>query len=127
MAVYALFDSGASCSAISSDLVHKINAPISSLNIHLGTFDNQSVADREVASFVITDLNESIEINVNNALIGSILSTEHEAPPRRNNFKNYPHLADLPISELEHDSIDIILDAKKAKIAEPDGFCLPKR
>ena len=116
VAVYALFDSGASCSAISSDLVHKINAPISSLNIHLGTFDNQSVADREVASFVITDLNESIEINVNNALIGSILSTEHEAPPRKNNFKNYPHLADLPISELEHDSIDIILDAKYAHL-----------
>ena len=116
VAVYALFDSGASCSAVSSNLVNKIAAPISSLNIHLGTFDNQSVADREVASFVITDLNETIEINVNNALIGSILSTESESPPRKNQLKDYPHLADLPISELEHDSIDIILDAKYAHL-----------
>ena len=42
---YAMFDSGASCSAINSELVNKISSPVSKLNIRLGTFGSESVAE----------------------------------------------------------------------------------
>ena len=64
MPTYALFDSGASCCAISFDLVNKINATVNTLNIRLGTFNNESVEERGVTSFTISDVHESFEIQI---------------------------------------------------------------
>ena len=64
---YAMFDSGASCSAISLDLVNKIGVDTKKLNIRLGTFDHEIVAEREVTSFLVSNLNGDLEISVENA------------------------------------------------------------
>ena len=111
---YALFDSGASCCAISFDLVNKINATVNTLNIRLGTFNNESVEERGVTSFTISDVHESFEIQIQNALVGQILSTENDTPPLSANLQHLPHLADLPFIELPVLSVCLILDAKYA-------------
>ena len=111
---YALLDTGANCSAITDELCIKINAPLKTLNIRLGTFDQNSVSAREVASFKVSNLTESFEINVDNALVGNFLSTQNEKPPRAANLNHYDHLKDLVFNELEDDTIGLLLDAKFA-------------
>ena len=111
---YALLDTGANCSAITDELALKIKANMKTLNIRLGTFDNNSVSKREVTSFKVSNLSETFSINVNNALVGNLLSTESEKPPRTANLQQYDHLKDLIFNELEDDSIGLLLDAKYA-------------
>ena len=111
---YAMFDSGASLSAINSDLVNKISSPVQKIDIRLGTFDAETVAEREVTSFSISNLQGNLSIQVNNALVGNILSTENEVPPSQSQLKDYPHLANLPFPQLEDPTVGIILDAKYA-------------
>ena len=111
---YALLDTGANCSAITDDLCHKIQAPLKTLNIKLGTFDKNDVSQREVASFSVSNLTETFKIDVNNALVGSFLSTQNERPPKRADFVQYDHLKDIVFNELDDDSVDLLLDAKFA-------------
>ena len=84
---YAMFDSGASLSAINSDLVNKIASPVQKIDIRLGTFDAETVAEREVTSFSISNLQGNLSIQVNNALVGNILSTENEVPPSQSQLR----------------------------------------
>ena len=111
---YAMFDSGASCSAISLDLVHRIGVNTQNLNIRLGTFDHEIVAEREVTSFLVSNLNGDLEISVENALVGTVLSTENEVPPRSNQLVKYPHLRNLNFDQLSDPTVGLILDAKYA-------------
>ena len=111
---YAMFDSGASCSAISLDLVNKIGVDTKKLNIRLGTFDHETVAEREVASFSISDLHDSVELSVKNALVGTVLSTENETPPHPDQLVQYSHLKNLVFNQLSDPTVGLILDAKFA-------------
>ena len=55
---YALFDSGTLCSATNSELANRNSSPVIKLNNRLGTFNSESVAEREVTSFMPNNLNE---------------------------------------------------------------------
>ena len=109
---YALFDSGASCSAINSELANRNSSPVIKLNDRLGTFNSESVAEREVTSFMPNNLNEDFNIQVSNALVANILSTENEVPPCNRQLKNYTHLANLLFNQLEGPTVDIISNIK---------------
>ena len=112
---YALLDTGANASAIQDDLCLKINAPLTTLNINLGTFDQNSSAQREVASFTVSNLTETFSVDVQNALVGKFLSTENEKPPKSADFVQYDHLKDLVFNELDDTSVGLLLDAKYAE------------
>ena len=111
---YALLDTGANCSAISKPLIEKINAPVKNLKINLGTFDRNVTQKREVANFEVWDLNESFKINIENALVGNLLSTEREVPPNIADLKKYDHLKNKVFNDLEDKSVGLLLDAKHA-------------
>ena len=111
---YALLDTGANCSAIIEEIAMNIRAPLTSLLIRLGTFNENTLCDREVASFTVSNLTETFSITVNNALVGHFLSTENERPPKKSDFANYPHLCDLEFNELEDKSVGLLLDASYA-------------
>ena len=111
---YALLDTGANCSAITDDVLTKIDAPLKTLNIRLGTFDNNTVSQREVASFTVSNLSETFHISVNNALIGNMLCTSSEKPPKAADYQQFDHLKNLTFNTLDDDSIGLLLDAKHA-------------
>ena len=112
---YALLDTGANTSAITDDLALKINAPLETINIQLNTFGQTSLAPREVASFKVSNLLETFEISVDNALVGNLLSTESERPSRAADLTQFEHLKDIVFNELEDDKVGLLLDAKYAK------------
>ena len=111
---YALLDTGANTSCITEFLCSELNAPREYISVNLNTFDQTSKSQRAVTSFTVTNLNKTFELSVENALIGNLLSTEGERPPTRKDLRQFDHLKDLRISELEDKSINILLDAKFA-------------
>ena len=111
---YALLDTGANTSAIIKPLVDKINAPINTLKIKLGTFDRNSTQKREVASFEVSNLNKSFKINIKNALVGNLLSTEGESPTNANDLAKFDHLKDKMFNDLEDKTVGLLIDAKHA-------------
>ena len=125
--MYALLDSRATCSAIASDIIDKIEGDIRQLPLTLRTFGAKSTSYREVSSFTVSDLNENITIPIENALVSDLLSTDNETPPRNDLTSKYPHLIDVTLDELEDPLIGIILDAKhswawlaqEARVGEP--------
>ena len=78
---YALIDTGANTSAVTESLCNELNAPRKSISVKLNTFDSSSNATRQITSFKVTNLSNTFELKVENALIGSQLSTEKEKPP----------------------------------------------
>ena len=111
---YALIDTGANTSAVTESLCKELGAPRKSISVKLNTFDNSSNAQREITSFKITNLSNTFELTVENALIGSQLSTEREKPPTQSELNYFEHLRDLRICELEDKEINLLLDAKFA-------------
>ena len=111
---YALLDSGAGCCAISETLALMIGAPVNTIVMKLGTFDSQSVAERPIADFDVTDLNESFTLRVEKALIGNVYSSQFELPPTQTLVHKYPHLAGVLFTLLPATTVHVILGARYA-------------
>ena len=97
---YALLDTGANTSAITNSLCEELEIPKTFINVNLNTFDQSSNKKRAIASFKVTDLNNTFELNVENALVGELLSTENELPPTSHDLNQFEHLKNLKFNEL---------------------------
>ena len=90
---YALLDTGANCCAVSKNIVNKLNMTIESLKLNLGTFDDEpKLVQKDVTSFNITDLKNTIEIEVRNAIISNMLTTGNKFPIRNETIENVNYL-----------------------------------
>ena len=113
---YALLDTGANICAIDKDIVTKLDMDIDRLKLNLRRFDDEvEIAEKEVTSFTISDLNETINLPIKNALISLRLTAGNEIPPRNKMIENLDYMNDVKIQELEHDEIGMILSSKYAQ------------
>ena len=108
---YALLDSGAGCCAISETLAPMVGASVNTIVMKLGTFDSQSVAERPITDFVVTDLNESFTLRVEKALVGNVYSSQFELPPTQTLVHKYPHLEGVLFTRLPATTMHVILGA----------------
>ena len=111
---YALLDSGATCSAISSDLVTELGANVNEIPLTLRTFNAKSTAPRKVASFSVANLFDTLEIKIENALVSDFLGTDNERPPDNEITTRYAHLSDVRFTKLQNPAIRLILSARHA-------------
>ena len=89
---------------------------INNLELKLGTFDEKvKLTRKNVTSFKIADMNETMEIPVKNAIISDMLTTGNEFPIRNENIKNLEYLKEVTLQELDTDDIGIILSSNFAK------------
>ena len=119
---YALLDSGATCSAIASELVDIIGNDITQIPLTLKTFSSETSGFQKVTSFTIQDLNETMTLKVENALISDSLSSNHDKPPKNEIKRSFPHLHDVHFNELKDTRIGLILDAKFARHWVPSSI-----
>ena len=84
------------------------------MNVKLGTFNEETIAERDVASFRVTDLTQNFELKIEHALVGDIYTSKHELPPSDEITSKFPHLKGLRFIELEDKSVNVILGAKFA-------------
>ena len=111
---YALLDSGATCSAISSDLAQEIEAKVNQIPLTLRTFGAKSTTYRKVTSFTVHNLFETLTMKVKNALVSDLLGTDRDKPPNNEITERYPHLKDVHFTKLRNPAVRLILDAKHA-------------
>ena len=112
---YALLDSGATCSAISTSLCLQIEAPIENRSMTLSTFNNQDVSERPLAAFHVSDLSETVSYNVTKAIVGEVFSVEAEIPPHPPNIAQLPHLKDIRFPTIPDGKVQLILGTQFAK------------
>ena len=81
-ATYAMLDSAATSSAVLLETIDSVNGMIYEKTCKLSTFDKCESSQRDFASFEILPLDRSFSLEVDNALVGNILTTEKDKPPR---------------------------------------------
>ena len=88
LATYALLDSGATGSAISSQLVQRLKMNARSEEMTVLTFNYKQTALRQLVDFAIEPIDESFSIDMKNTLVGEILTTEADRPPSQEDIEN---------------------------------------
>ena len=114
IATYAMIDSAATSSAILDTIAASVDATITQQPCKLTTFDSKSNEFRDFTDFSIQPLDRSFTLNIKNALVGKILTTEHDRPPRNTDIAHLTYMNDVHFDELENDTIGVILDASFA-------------
>ena len=109
-----MLDCAATSSAVLSDILDSINGIIFERSCKLSTFDKCENSMRNFADFKIQPLDRSFTLDVGNALVGDILTTERDKAPRNLDIKDLSYMKDVSFDELDDPTIGVILDARFA-------------
>ena len=109
-----MIDSAATTSAIKLDLLDSLDGHTFQKNCRLSTFGKNVQSQRDFANFEITPLDGTFTLDVKNALVGNVLTTERDKPPRNDDIKDITYMDDVTFDELDDPTISVILDAKFA-------------
>ena len=110
-----MIDSAASSSAILLQTADMIKAEIYQLPCRLSTFDSSIEAQRDFTNFTVKSLDRTFERSVTKALVGQILTTEKDRPPRNSDIAHLDYMSDVHFTELDDPTIGVILDASFAR------------
>ena len=91
-----------------------MGARISQIPLTLRTFNAKNTAWRDVTSFTVTNLDETLKLEINNALVSDLFSTDKDRPPRNSMTRRHAHLKNVKFYELEDPMVGLIIDAKHA-------------
>ena len=111
---YALCDSGANCSAVRQDIIDQIQGEIFELPCKLTTFGSCENSNRNFTNLKILPLDRTFSLDIKNALVGDILTTERDKPPKNEDIQGQSYLNDVHFDELNDPKIGVILDARFA-------------
>ena len=112
--VYAMIDNTATSSAILLETADIIGAEIFQLPCKLSTFDSTIETERDFTNFKIKPLDRSFELDIQNALVGQILTTERDKAPKNSDIAHLDYMNDVHFIELDDPTIGVILDASFA-------------
>ena len=78
-----MIDTGADRDVISGNMITRLDIPTVITELRVVTVDHQLTAERPLASFIIESLNKEYRAEVNDALVGELLTGENDVPPSR--------------------------------------------
>ena len=81
MTIFAMIDSGADRDVISHDVIKHLRISTNMVQMKVVTVDNCVTENRLLASFTLRSTNSEYIIDVNNALVGDLLTSEKDIPP----------------------------------------------
>ena len=109
--IYGMYDSGCTSAILLTSISEDLHIHTSPRHCRLSTFDKNRVEVREFASFEVMSTDRSTRFTVKDALVGEVLTTEDDNPPRNNDVTPYRYLDGVVFDELESDLVGIILGA----------------
>ena len=112
---YALLDTGAQTCAINRTIAKKIGLELRSVYSHLTAFNYSTYDYMDMTSFTVTDMQNSFQINVVDAVIGDIMTTESELRCTSDTIKSYKHMSDIEIIELDDPTVGLLLSSRYAR------------
>ena len=112
--MYAMYDTAATGPAALLEVADALGLEINSEPTNLGRFNSYQKEYCDYASFQIKSLDGSLILDVKEALIGTLLTTERDKPPRNKDISHLSHMTDVVFEELPDARIAIILDVSFA-------------
>ena len=109
-----MLDSAANTSAILASLADRIGAEVFQSSCKLSTFGSCEESMRDFANFTVQPMDGEFSIDIENALVGTILTTERDKPPRNRDISHLSYLQDVQFHELDDPTVGVILDARFA-------------
>ena len=94
-------DSGADRDVIGEQTIKRLNIGTTNADLRVVTVDNEIVSQRKLASFSIESLDGEYHAEVNDALVGNILTGENDVPPFRRDLSKCHHLSDVKFDEVD--------------------------
>ena len=117
--VYAMFDTAATGAAGLDEIAYALGLELSSEPTQLATFNSYQREVHDFASFKIRSLDGATELDVKEAIIGTLLTTERDVPPKNSDISHLDYMHDVHFDELESAKIGIILDVSFAWAFSP--------
>ena len=111
-----MLDCAATSSAVLLETIDSINGKIFERPCKLSTFDKCESSSRDFANFKILPLDRSFTLEVENALVGTILTTERDRPPRNSQIVNIPYDGEHPETTLSVSTGVKIVNSMRVKI-----------
>ena len=112
---YALLDSGATTSAISRRLVKKLGLKTRMMDVSLSTFDRKEIVNLETTSFKFQNMEKTLELSIYDALVGNILTSEHEIPCVQAITEGYDYMKDVELHDLKESHVGLLIGARFAR------------
>ena len=109
--VYAMYDTAATAPAGLLEVADAIGAELTSEPCNLAKFNSYHREVCDFASFKISSLDGTTVLDVKDAIIGTILTTERDSPPKNSDIEHLDYMCDVHFDELHDAKIGIILDA----------------
>ena len=112
---YGLLDSGATGCGISRKITNLLQLPVRIESRRLSTFNYSGTAMRKLTSCTVEALDGSCILDIGEALVGEILTTEREKPPSIDDIAAHPFMeGTVSFAELDDSHVGIVLSAKYA-------------
>ena len=105
-----MIDSGADRDVVSEKTISRLNIGTNETDLRVVTVDNELISKRMLASFTIESLNEEYRADVNDALVGKILTGENDVPPHRRDLSACAHLSGVNFDKVDED-VEMIIGA----------------
>ena len=104
-----MYDSGCTSVAVLSEAIYSVGAPVFGQPCRLSTFGSDTCEMREFADFEILSLDRSLVLPIKGALVGDVLTTERDRPPKNSDLVGHSYLEGVHFEELEDPTIGVIL------------------
>ena len=96
-----MIDSGADRDVISTNVIRSLLIPTKTVQMTVITVGNRVVEDRFITSFTMQSVDEEYVVDVNDALVGDLLTSERDIPPFLRDLSDQPHIRDIKFPEAE--------------------------
>ena len=97
--IFAMIDSGADRDVISHNVIKDLRISTNMVQMKVVTVDNCVTENRLLASFTLRSTNSEYIIDVNDALVGDLLTSEKDIPPFLRDLSDQPHVRGIRFPE----------------------------
>ena len=105
---YAMLDGGAANSVVSKSLAKSLNLETKERDSTLIVVGGSSREKRQFGDVAIANLEGNLVINVKEAVVMDILTTEEDKPPSNDEIKDVDYLEDVSFDELEEKTVALL-------------------
>ena len=96
-----MIDSGADRDVISTSVIRSLLIPTKTVQMTVITVGSHVVEDRFIASFTMQSVDEEYIVDINDALVGDLLTSERDIPPFLRDLSDQPHIKGTKFPEAE--------------------------
>ena len=105
-----MLDTGSDRDVISEDIIRRLDMATTTKLMTVKTVSGADTQDRKLANFTLRSLTGSYNADVEEALVGKLLTSSSDCPPCRRDVSEFSHLSDITFDDINNgDKIEFII------------------